>query len=254
MVPRRLAEYVADQLRQRIFSGEMTEGSVLPKQDDLIREFDVGLVTVREALRILEVEGLITVKRGNLGGSIVHRPERWRIAYMLALSLQSQSVGLADLLKTVVMLEPLCAAACANRPDRETKVLPQLNAVLAEQREAIDDPDRFIGLAVKFHVEMASTCGIATMSLVLGALEYVWQAQVDHLARGAERYGAFADRETRLRALEDHEHMITLIAAGDAAGAENAAREHMSESHHRPNRWDHDFDLAIEIDASLLRR
>ncbi|MDO9490043.1 MAG: GntR family transcriptional regulator, partial [Sphingomonadaceae bacterium] len=96
---------MADRLRARIFSGEISEGAMLPKQDALCREFNVGLVTVREALRMLEVEGLVTVKRGNLGGSVVHRPETWRIAYMIALSLQSNAVPLADVLATLRLLE-----------------------------------------------------------------------------------------------------------------------------------------------------
>jgi GntR family transcriptional repressor for pyruvate dehydrogenase complex len=124
ITPPRLAQSVADRLRARIFSGELSEGSLLPKQEDLIREFNVGLVTVREALRILEVEGLITVNRGNLGGSVVHRPEQRRIAYMLALSLQSRDVDLADLLATIRLLEPVCAAACAGRADRMETVVP----------------------------------------------------------------------------------------------------------------------------------
>jgi GntR family transcriptional repressor for pyruvate dehydrogenase complex len=226
---------------------------MLPKQDRLIQEFNVGLVTVREALRILEVEGLITVKRGNLGGSMVHRPETRRIAYMLALSLQSRAVDLADLLVTLRLLEPLSAGACAQRPDRATAVVPRLRAIVDEQREALDDADRFIALAVRFHVDMATVCGIATMGLVLGALEFIWSAQVDKLARRTARHGAFGDREVRLRALAEHERIVAAIEAGDTAGAELIAREHFSEAHHRPNQWAHEFDLGIEIDASLLR-
>ncbi len=254
MPSHRLAESVADRLRKRIFSGEISEGAMLPKQDALCREFNVGLVTVREALRMLEVEGLVTVKRGNLGGSVVHRPETWRIAYMIALSLQSNSVPLADVLATLRLLEPLSAAACAQRADRAEAVVPILQATVAEQRAALDDGDRFIGLAIRFHVEMAQVCGIATLSLLLGSLENIWWAQIDRLARHTARHGAFGDREVRQRALADHERMIELIASGDAAATERMAREHMSESHHRPSRWEHDIDLEIELDASYLRR
>jgi DNA-binding FadR family transcriptional regulator len=254
MQSHRLAESVADRLRARIFSGEISEGAMLPKQDALCREFNVGLVTVREALRMLEVEGLVTVKRGNLGGSVVHRPETWRIAYMIALSLQSRSVDLADVLATLRLLEPLSAAACAQRPDRAETVVPKLKAVVDQQRAAVDDGDRFIGLAVQFHVVMAQVCGIATLSLVLSALENIWSAQLDRLARHTSKHGSFGDRDVRLSALADHERMLDLIVAGDAAGAERAARDHMSESHHRPTNWSHEFDLGIEVDASYLRQ
>lgn len=254
MTSHRLAEAVADRLRERIFSGELSEGAMLPKQDALCREFNVGLVTVREALRMLEVEGLVTVKRGNLGGSIVHRPETWRIAYMIALSLQSRSVTLADVLATLRLLEPLSAAACAQRADRAETVVPHLRAVVDEQRAALDNGDLFIALAVKFHVGMAQHCGIETLGLMLGALENIWSAQIDRLARHTARHGAFGDRDVRVSALADHERMVEAIAAGDVAMAERMAREHMSESHHQPARWTHDFDMGVEVDASYLRQ
>lgn len=249
----RLAEAVADRLREQIFAGDFAEGALLPKQDDLIQQFNVGLVTVREALRILEVEGLVTVKRGNLGGAVVHRPEHRRMAYMMALSLQSQQVNLADLLTTIRQLEPLSAAACAQRADRETAVLPRLQAIVEEQHRCIDDADQFIGLAAKFHVEMAAVCGIATMGLVLTALEHIWSAQMDKLVRRAARHGIFGERAVRERALQEHDRLLALIAAGDAGGAERAAREHVSETHHRPMPWAVDLDLEIGIDAALLR-
>src|SRR6185437_7074718 len=55
----RVAQMVADVLRTRIVDGELPDGSLLPKQDDLIDEFQVSRPSFREALRILESEGLI---------------------------------------------------------------------------------------------------------------------------------------------------------------------------------------------------
>ena len=70
----RLAELVAADLRRRILSGELEERAILPKQDDLLTEFGVSLPTLREALRVLEAEGLIRVQRGKRGGALVCRP------------------------------------------------------------------------------------------------------------------------------------------------------------------------------------
>src|SRR5690348_4154905 len=80
----RTAEVVADRLRDAILRGEMT---VLPRLDDLVRRFGVGPNAVREAMRILETEGLITIRRGNVGGGDVHLPDSGRVAYMLGLVL-----------------------------------------------------------------------------------------------------------------------------------------------------------------------
>ena len=70
-----VAEMVADVIRARIVAGTLPDGSMLPKQDQLISEFQVSRPSFREALRILESEGLISVRRGNIGGAQVHAPD-----------------------------------------------------------------------------------------------------------------------------------------------------------------------------------
>ena len=249
----RLAEMVADELRNRILSGELADGAMLPKQDDLLAEFRVSPPSIREAMRILETEGLITVQRGNVGGAIVHRPQPAKAAYMLGMVLQSRAVNLLDLQDALRNLEPVCAAACANRPDREATLLPRLKANIDQSRTHIDDADAYIGLARRFHVELAEGCGNETMSLIVGALESLWSAHVDRLARRPAQHGAFADKEVRLATLKDHERLYKLIAKGDAAGAERLAREHVSEGTRRTEGWKHAFDHSATITASALR-
>src|ERR1700755_1275124 len=77
----RLAEMVAALLRERILSGALRDGDPLPRQEDLLKEFGISKPSLREALRILEAEGLITVRRGNRGGALVHVPEAGHAAH-----------------------------------------------------------------------------------------------------------------------------------------------------------------------------
>jgi DNA-binding FadR family transcriptional regulator len=249
----RLAEMVAEGLRERIISGELADGSMLPKQDDLLAEFRVSPPSIREALRILETEGLITVQRGNVGGAVVHRPQPNKTAYMLAMVLQSRAVDLLDVQTAMRHLEPVCVAACASRGDRETTILPRLKANIDACRANIDNADIYIGLARQFHVEIVEGCGNETMSLIIGALEQLWSAQVDRLARKPAQHGAFADRSIRLSTLKDHEKLYRLIAKGDSAGAEREARDHYSDAAQETEGWQHAFDLDAIIDASSLR-
>jgi GntR family transcriptional repressor for pyruvate dehydrogenase complex len=249
----RLAEMVAEGLRDRILSGELADGSMLPKQDDLLIEFRVSPPSIREALRILETEGLITVQRGNVGGAVVHRPQPAKTAYMLAMVLQSRSVDLLDVQTAMRHLEPVCVAACASQADRETTILPRLKANIDASRANIDNADIYIGLARQFHVELVEGCGNETMSLIIGALEQLWSAQVDRLARKPAQHGAFADRAVRLSTLKDHEKIYRLIAKGDVAGAERAGRDHYSDAAQEIEGWQHAFDLGAIIDASSLR-
>src|ERR1700682_2895103 len=92
---RRPAEIVADELRRQIIDGELSDGDLLPRQELLVEQFNVSLVSLREALRILETEGLVSVQRGNRGGAAVHAPAKASAAYMIGLLLQSDTVPLA---------------------------------------------------------------------------------------------------------------------------------------------------------------
>src|ERR1700728_1869312 len=88
---RRLHEPVADQIRQAIFRGLIVTGHKLPPERQLADHFQTSRVALREALRALEKEGLITIKRGAGGGAFVAHSDR-------ALN------ALADSLNTVVRL------------------------------------------------------------------------------------------------------------------------------------------------------
>lgn len=222
--PPRLAETVADDLRQRILAGEFNNGSPFPKQDELVETFGVSLPSAREALRILELEGLITVQRGKVGGSVVHVPQTAKVAYMLGLVLEGRATELDDVVFAMTSIEPLCAMACANRKDRKKTVVPRLEAVQAETEASASDPAAFAASARRFHEELVASCGNDTFIVVVGALEMLWSAHVRHLDAG--QLGEFARIETRRRSAAEHRALIDAIAAGDAETAGRLAREH----------------------------
>jgi DNA-binding FadR family transcriptional regulator len=220
---------VASRLRQRILTGDVPDGGLLPPQEQLLEEFGVSLASVREALRILETEGLVTVQRGKTGGAIVRLPTADKVAYMAALVLEARSVPVKDVARALQQLEPVCVGMCAARADRARKVLPELRRVTEESRASLDDPARYVGLARRFHEVLVAGCGSETLVLVVGALETLWSTHVDKLARRPSALGAFAARDVRDASLADHDRMVRLIADGDEAAAEQLARDHFSE-------------------------
>jgi GntR family transcriptional regulator, transcriptional repressor for pyruvate dehydrogenase complex len=224
----RLAEMIAGELRNRIVAGEYADGDLLPKQEDLLEQFGVSLPSIREALRVLETEGLVTVQRGNVGGAVVHAPHAGKVAYMLGLILQSRAVPIRDVVDALARLDPACAAKCAERADRGRTVVPLLRANITECREALDDSTTFAHLARVFHEQVVNNCGNETMILVVGTLESLWAAHVDWLSgrrRGAQLYTS--TRPARQAGLADHLELVELIAAGDAEGASAAAHQHL---------------------------
>ena len=143
----RVAELVASDLRKQILEGEITQDSALPRQEELQAQFGVSLPSIREALRILEGEGLITVRRGNRGGAVVHLPTMRSFVYMQSLLLQSRRTTLSDVALALQRFEPTCAAMCAERTDLTTSLVPVLEALLLEQREGFDAQ----GLGISIH-------------------------------------------------------------------------------------------------------
>ena len=83
----KVAELVADDLRRKIIRGQLPLGDTLPNEPTLLDVYNVSRPTLREALRILESEGLVTIKRGAQGGQ-VHVPDMAVAARHVALQMQ----------------------------------------------------------------------------------------------------------------------------------------------------------------------
>ncbi|MEO3784030.1 FCD domain-containing protein [Actinocorallia sp. B10E7] len=223
----RLAEMVAAILRDRILSGSLRDGDELPAQDELLREFQVSRPSLREALGILEAEGLITVQRGNKGGSVVHVPTAANAAYMIGLVMQFQQISYADVGEALKRLEPVCVSLCALREDRATEVLPQLRLIHEQTLEAVDDEVEFTRITRRFHEALVQLCGNQTLILIAGTLESLWASQERSWASRALEAGDFPDvarRETGIRA---HERIMRLIEQGEAEQLEAFARVHL---------------------------
>jgi GntR family transcriptional repressor for pyruvate dehydrogenase complex len=223
---------VASVLRERIVDGQLGDGDLLPKQDELLEEFRISRPSLREALRILESEGLLTVRRGNVGGSVIEAPNAESSAYMFGLVLQSRRGTAADLAEAIHHIEPITASMCATREDRETTVLPQLRANIEESEAAIGDGPQFTVLARRFHEEMVAACGNQTMILTVGALESLWSEQERQWAQRADSQGTYPEERYRREVLAAHKALLNGIAAGQVERVTKLARRHLQESQH----------------------
>jgi GntR family transcriptional repressor for pyruvate dehydrogenase complex len=230
--PPRMAEAVAGILRERIIDGRLADGDLLPKMDELLEEFRVSRPSMREALRILENEGLLTVRRGNQGGSVIEVPTADTSAYTFGLVLQSRRGSIADLAEAIRHIEPITAALCARRDDREEAVLPILRASLDETADAIGDGERFTALARAFHERMVGCCGNETMILTVGALETLWSEQERQWAQQATSAGTYPGESYRKAVQAAHEALVAAIRKGQADKASRLAGQHLQHSQH----------------------
>lgn len=231
--PPRVAELVASRLREDILSGRLREGDVLPTQENLFQEFGVSPPALREAIHLLESDGLVSIRRGNVGGAVVHLPSAQRTAEMIGMVLRSRSATPADVSSALLHLEPVCAGMCAARADRMTEVVPYLEEQICAQSEEFDDAARFVPNARRFHEVLVSRCGNEPMILLIGALEVIWSAQESSVwsdeATAARSAGRESNPEcTRRAALRDHQRLLQAIRDGNADRAVKLARDHLT--------------------------
>lgn len=223
------ADVVADELRGRILSGEVPDGGELPKLDDLMREYGVSRAIARQACHVLEAEGLIQVRRGNVGGSVVTLPGARNTAYTLGQVLEVRQVALGDVAAAVERFEPICAELCAERDDRSTRVLPALTEAqdrLAACIEAADGTGA-ADAARSWHAALVESCGNTTIAVVLGAVEGVWGSHTRATSAELEEAGVPMSEHLSRRVHAEHDEIQRLIESGDGIAAAAAARAHL---------------------------
>ncbi len=243
----RVADIVAARLRDDILSGRLEEGDILPSQESLFTEFGVSPPALREAIHILEVDGLVSVRRGNVGGAVVHLPSAERTAHMISMVLQSRSSTPADVSGALIHLEPICAGMCAAREDRHTEVVPYLQVEIDRQEEHFGDASQYVRNARRFHEALVSRCGNEPMILLIGSLELIWSAH-ESSVWGDE--GDPMAHKTMRAALRDHQRLVDAIRDGNADRAVRLAQDHLAAA--RRNSLAFGRDKTIE--AKLISR
>jgi GntR family transcriptional repressor for pyruvate dehydrogenase complex len=221
--PREKPQQIADELRQLIVLGELDEGDSLGHEPDLIERFGVSRPSLREALRILEAEGLISVIRGVQGGVVVHRPDQRLTARTAALVLQSRNVSLADVFEARTILEPAAVRLVASGRNRKTSARV-LRTLIAEEEAVLNDPVAFGQANARFHEQLVAMAGNQTLTIVAEMLNEV-VARAVTLVSQSETDGE--SDATRRRGVRSQRRVVDLIEAGDADGAESHWRTHM---------------------------
>lgn len=227
----RMAELVAAELRERIVGGDLPDGAELPREADLLEDFAVSRPSLREAIRILETEGLLRIRRGKIGGAVVQRPSPESAAYHLGLTLQSRATTLDDVAVARMVLEPACAALAAGLPDDgRADAVEKLDALIDQSEAELGGTYGFTASALSFHAGIVELCGNTTISILTSALEAVWSSQERLWAEQAADDGDYPLPGQRRDVVKAHRRIVRFIARGDAEGARKAMRDHLTRS------------------------
>ncbi len=211
------AELLAHELLSDITARELGPGDRLPQEAVMIERYGVARATVREALRILEVNGLIEIRSGPRGGPILRDAGPADFSRMASFFLQAEGITVGEILEARVQLEPFLARGACRRRD---KTFLARVADLKAQSLAVDltDSDAYLRVTRGFH----ELIGAASTNRMLSLLSQCLMALF--AVRFPEDVFPLSDR---VHVIREHDEVMALILAGDADAAEQIMTEHM---------------------------
>ncbi len=222
--PLKAAETVAAELRRQIVTGRLKPGDKLHPENVLQAEFDVSRPTLREALRLLESESLITISRGKHGGARVGTVDLASAARQVGVFLQIERVTLADVWLARTIIEPPAAALLAQ--SRNEAAFAELEANIAAARDAAQhDLLRYADLSAGFSLLITRHCGSKTLHVLASLIYDIIRRQHEHVTeRTLSRDSVHALRQESIRS---RVKALALMRTGTPAAAERFWRTHL---------------------------
>ena len=213
-----MAPKTPSELRKQILSGALAPGAALPAERDIVTQTGLSRGSVREALRILEAEGLVSTRPGRLGGSIARQPDDESLARYINLFVHGRGITLLSLLQTREAVEPsLAALAAQNRTEEE---LAALIAVTERVERAYADTPLYLGENVNWH------CAIAAASH--NELLRAFMVALSTLVYRASAIENFATEEVRKVVIKAHRRILDAIIAKDSEAAQRRMARHLA--------------------------
>ena len=201
---------LADRLRRHILRGQYTPGELLPTERALASEADLGRGSVREALRILETQGLVQTHAGRHGGSVVTRPSDVLLGQQIDSYAKTRELPLLALVDARAAIEPMVAQLAAiHRTDDDVATLRRVSDRL--DAAAMDDVRRFLKENVNWHDALAVACG--------NDLLRAFARSISQLMYDASRITGFATRDVRIVVSKSHRRILDAVERRDPAAA-----------------------------------
>ncbi len=215
-----LSEEVERQLRASINAGIYKPGDKLPSERELVNQFEVSRVTVRDALRNLQNLGLISVRRGVNAGAYVSEPTPQPITQSINNLIQMKKVNFAHLIEIRLYIEPevaRTAAICRTSDDLDT-----LSQLLDQAEKHINRSHKKARLSnARFHKQLAKVTRNALIVFLCDSITQAYCAMVNEMIQ------AKLKQEAIMRLVHDHREILDAIAEKKAKKAFSIAKKHL---------------------------
>ncbi|MGW8380888.1 FadR/GntR family transcriptional regulator [Streptomyces sp. ODS28] len=245
--PVRAYQRVAEQIEDRILSGELPSGTRLPAERELVRQFAVGRSTIREALRVLQSAGLVRSRPGDPLGAEVLGVSPDNLSQALGRLTRSHHSSLGELVQFRMVLEAESNRLAARL--RTEADLERMEAQVAHMEELAGQTHAgpagvhaFSEADALFHRAVAEASGNALLSLCTRAVHEAVVEVIERKIADAEHAA-----EWTARSIAHHREVLAAIREGDAAEAADLARRalHAYYAPHVPERSRTLLDAAL---------
>ena len=168
VAPKRNFEIIEARIRREIYNGALVPGQKLPNEFELARQFNVGRSAVREGLKVLELGGLLVVRRGYNGGTFVAPPDFEEASEAVTLTFQPGNMALDQLLEACQTIEARAAELAASHAS-ELEV-SDLEELMQRVEQCVHLPARYLTAIVDFHLAITEMAHNVVFTLALQAM------------------------------------------------------------------------------------
>jgi DNA-binding FadR family transcriptional regulator len=211
------SERVALDIVHDIVALGLHSGARLPLEAAMAEQYAVSRGSLREALRLLEIQGLIWLKPGPGGGPVVGTVEPANLARTAALYFHLGAATYAQVMSTQVMLEPICARMAAEHPDRQAMMAPFLTPGVEPEREA-----EYRDHTTDFHGAVYVLAANPVLTLLTQAVTHI---VTHHVVETMDPV------EMRPAILHEHSQLARAISAGHGEKAARMMADHFQSQH-----------------------
>ncbi|MEK1929567.1 MAG: FCD domain-containing protein [Pararhizobium sp.] len=213
--PKSKSDYVAQRLLDRIVTGNLTPGSSLGTEAELLQQYDVSRPTLRESLRVLEAQGVLELRPGPKGGIIVSMPGTDILAHGLSVYLRMHDVPFVAVLRAREVIEPALAAEAAENGTEEDFASMQASI---ERMIEVDHQDDFLEENRTFHSLVAHASRNHVMTIFWSTISMVAAGEV---------HGIQYTTGNQKRVVEAHQRILEACRKRDSVAAAACMREHV---------------------------
>ena len=214
---------VAEAIKSWVVEQGLQAGDRLPGEAELIERFGMAKGTIREAMRVLEAQGLIKTRTGPGGGSFVHEVSRQRAKALLGNYFYFKDLTIGDIYQLRLTLEPELASTMAGKLSEE--VLEQLEANLAEYSEpaqTLDEEREQHVASLRFHAILAEQARNPLMGF---AIDFMVNLLADLTVY--RRLYSPPNIELWKQGREHQRQLIVALRDGNANAARSIMADHM---------------------------